>query len=126
MGSRAAQRSSTRSAEPWPDACMSACHVASARTFGFIVDATATRFAQAIGVPDYFRIQLFHVEDERVLLHPGIVPIAIVGALAANAIEPEVLQGVSTITQQLNDIRQEGRGIRRKRTLLSKRFQAGW
>jgi membrane peptidoglycan carboxypeptidase len=59
-------------------------------------------------------------------LHPGVDPIAIVRALAANGIETGVLQGASTITQQLYNIRQEARGIWRKRTLLSKLSQAVW
>ena len=52
-------------------------------------------------VPPYVVQAILAVEDARYFRHPGVDPIRIVGALAANLRAGETSQGGSTITQQL-------------------------
>lgn len=67
-------------------------------------------------VPPHFLDTLIQVEDKRFYRHPGIDPIRILGALAANAKSGSAGQGGSTITQQLvkNVFLSNERTLRRK------------
>jgi penicillin-binding protein 1B len=52
-------------------------------------------------VPDLLKHAVIAVEDRRFLSHPGFDPLGILRALIANLRQGEVVQGGSTITQQL-------------------------
>lgn len=104
------------------------CQVVSESLFTAPVSRTASHLAPVLSVPDYFLAQLLHIEDKRFTLHPGIDPIAVVRAIAANGTRTGVLQGASTITQQLYNVRQDeaGREIAHRRGLKNKIRQVAW
>ncbi len=118
-------RRSTIADSPWPTNLLRACQATSEWVFDISVATAATRFAPALGVPKHFVVQLLHIEDKRFLLHPGVDPIAIVRAVVANSTRTGVIQGASTITQQLYNVRQEEKDIRR-RGFANKVRQAAW
>jgi membrane peptidoglycan carboxypeptidase len=66
------------------------------------------------------------IEDKRFLFHPGVDPIAIGRALLARTFRVGRLQGGSTITQQLYNVRSQCPGFRHPRTLSWKLQQAAW
>ena len=53
------------------------------------------------GIPELMQAAVLTVEDQRFAYHPGIDPIRIMGAAVANAREGKVVEGGSTLTQQL-------------------------
>ena len=53
------------------------------------------------GIPALVQAAVLVVEDQRFAYHPGIDPVRIVGAAVANAREGRVVEGGSTLTQQL-------------------------
>lgn len=73
-----------------------------------------------------FLVQLLQVEDKRFFVHPGVDPIAILRAITANGTGTGALQGASTITQQLYNIRQDAKGIERSRGTSHKLSQSAW
>jgi len=65
-------------------------------------DVREERLPVALGdLPDDLRHAVIAVEDRRFASHPGVDPIGIVRAMWANLRHGEVVQGGSTITQQL-------------------------
>jgi membrane peptidoglycan carboxypeptidase len=100
--------------------------VASELTFNPIVTAKATRVAPIMNVPAYFLVQLLQIEDKRFFLHPGVDPIAVVRASAANIVGYGVVQGASTITQQLYNIRRDEKGLARHKGVTNKVLQTAW
>ena len=53
------------------------------------------------GIPELVQAAVLAVEDQRFAYHPGVDPVRIVGAAVANAREGKVVEGGSTLTQQL-------------------------
>lgn len=94
--------------------------------FGSVVEIMASRNAIKLKVPEHFLVQLLSIEDKRFFYHCGVDPIAIVRAMTANCIGRGVLQGASTITQQLYNAQQSAKGYQRYRTLSEKVSQATW
>lgn len=91
-----------------------------------LIEKAAARFAPIVRTPEHFLVQLFSIEDKRFLLHPGIDPIAMVRAAISNTKKVGALQGASTITQQIYNIRLNARGIQRRRGLTNKALQSTW
>lgn len=77
-------------------------------------------------MPEHFIVQLLHIEDKRFVLHPGVDPLAVMRAIVANSTKSGVLQGASTITQQLYNIRRNAQSVHRRRGLVNKASQAAW
>lgn len=117
---------SIRTVEPRPTTLLGVCQIASESIFNSMVTTAAGRFASALDVPEHFLVQLLHIEDKRFLLHPGVDPLAIVRAVIANGTRSGAIQGASTITQQLYNVRRDAKGVRRRRGLVNKGFQAAW
>ncbi len=80
-----------------------------------IADDGQWRFP-ASGVPEKFEIALLTFEDQWFRYHPGVNPISLGRALAANIREGEIVSGGSTITMQVARIA----GGNRKRTYFNK------
>lgn len=112
--------------ETWPTTLLVICQTISQKIFNSTVTAAASRFAAALDVPEYFIVQLLYVEDKRFLLHPGVDPLAVARAIVANSSRSGVVQGASTITQQLYNVRRNARGIPHRRGLTNKVSQAVW
>lgn len=89
-----------------------------------LVERSARKYSEVLRTPSYFLEMLLLVEDRRFAIHFGIDPIAIVRALIFD-IRGGVLQGASTIGQQVYSIRQSRRG-KRSRTLSYKLKQIAW
>jgi membrane peptidoglycan carboxypeptidase len=104
------------------------CQLISESLFNSLVSRTADRLAPTVSVPRHFLVQLLHIEDKRFILHPGVDPIAVVRAMAANGTRTGVLQGASTITKQLYNVRQDRNTVygARRRGLRNKLRQATW
>lgn len=109
----------------WPTKLLDACQIASESIFDSSVATATTQFAPRLRVPEHFLAQLLQVEDKRFLLHPGVDPVALARAVVANSTGTGVTQGASTITQQLYNIRQGEKGVRR-RGLANKLRQTAW
>jgi membrane peptidoglycan carboxypeptidase len=91
-----------------------------------IVLLTASRYSRVLGTPSHFVEMLLLVEDKRFPVHFGLDPIAIIRALVFN-LRGCVIQGGSTIAQQVYTIRQwRSLGRARPKTLRIKFRQAVW
>ena len=78
-----------------------------------LVRLAARRYAGTLRTPEHFVRMLLLIEDKRFLVHPGVDPIAVIRAMAFNA-RGGVLQGASTVIQQLYNIRRKDRGPTRR------------
>ena len=116
----------SRVRENWPTVLLTHCRTASDLLFDPVAVREANRVAPAMGVPAHFLVQLLQVEDTRFSVHFGIDPIAVLRAATANGTGIGVVQGASTITQQLYNIKQEARGIERRAGTAYKMQQAIW
>ena len=63
--------------------------------------ATGGRAVRIENLPDYVPQAVVAIEDRRFRTHPGIDPIGLARAMMANLAAGEIVQGGSTITQQL-------------------------
>jgi penicillin-binding protein 1C len=85
-----------------------------------IADDGQWRFPGDGEIPDRFVTALLAREDKRFFHHPGVDPIAVARALAANARAGEVVSGGSTITMQVIRLSRPGR----PRTIAEKLLEA--
>lgn len=92
------------------------------------VKRAAESFASRLDVPTHFLEMLFLVEDKRFGSHIGVDVISTIRAVTSNLIRSGYLQGASTITQQLYDIRLSHANATyiRKRTMRRKIHQVAW
>jgi membrane peptidoglycan carboxypeptidase len=91
-----------------------------------LVAHNAESYAVAVSVPVHFVEMLLLVEDKRFTMHFGIDPISIVRAIVFD-LRGGVLQGGSTIPQQLYNVRaQKTDRTSQKRTLVYKLRQSAW
>ncbi len=89
-----------------------------------LVARTAREYSTLLYTPNYFVELLFWVEDKRFAVHFGVDPVSIMRAIIFNlGRQGGTLQGASTISQQLYNIR-----LRRafSRSLAFKVKQTGW
>jgi len=89
-----------------------------------LVKLAAKKYSTELNTPEHFVRMLLLIEDKRFLVHPGVDPIAIIRALTFNA-RGGVMQGASTVAQQLYNIRREKRKLPR-RGLMYKVRQSLW
>jgi len=92
---------------------------------GTLVARKATQYASILYTPGYFVELLFWVEDKRFAIHFGVDPIAVVRAIVFNLRRRSVLQGASTIPQQVYTIRLS-RSRRVSRSLPYKVKKISW
>jgi penicillin-binding protein 1C len=78
------------------------------------------RFGVADSVPDKFRAAITCFEDRRFEWHPGVDPLALARAAAANLLRGRVVSGGSTLTMQVVRLSRRGR----PRTLAEKAVEA--
>jgi membrane peptidoglycan carboxypeptidase len=83
----------------------------------------AAKFARTLGLPLHLVRVILLVEDKRFGMHFGVDPLAILRAIFGN-IRGHRLQGASTISQQVFDVRRRNRGFPRERTINRKIFQS--
>jgi len=67
------------------------------------------RFGVSERLPDKFVTALTRFEDRRFFWHPGVDPVAVVGALVGNLRRGEVWRGGSTLTMQVVRLSRKGR-----------------
>jgi penicillin-binding protein 1A len=72
---------------------------------GAFVAQKARQYSCVLNTPAYFVEFLFWVEDKRFAVHYGVDPIAVIRAIVFNLRRGTVLQGASTIPQQVYTIR---------------------
>lgn len=106
---------------------LAACSASSDRLFEHQIFRSAKDFATPLNVPTHLIQMLLLIEDKRFGVHPGVDPISIMRAFSLNLLGGD-LQGASTITQQLYDVRnmESDNGYSRPRTLHRKLNQAAW
>jgi penicillin-binding protein 1A len=102
------------------------CHYVSDRIFSRFAEIAANKYFESTHVPKHFLKLLFLIEDKRFALHMGIDPIAICRAFLVNLENRGVIEGGSTIVQQIYDIRQEKKGNHRQRIISRKVKQSVW
>lgn len=98
------------------------------RIFESHVRIAAQEYATSLGVPTHFIEMLLIIEDKRFALHFGIDPCSQVRAALKNMRRHRRVQGASTITQQLYDIRRMRSNVHyvRQRSMRRKIRQAAW
>ncbi len=77
------------------------------------VHRTARRFAPELGVPPHFLVLLLGLEDKRFAVHRGVDPLAVVRASISAILRLRPIQGGSTLTQQLYNIKHPTSGVNR-------------
>lgn len=100
--------------------------IASDCAFARLALRSARRLAPPLGVPVHLLAMVLSVEDKRFLFHPGVDPLAILRAVLARWSGSLVVQGASTITQQVYNIQHEAVGRQRSRSLRVKVRQVEW
>ncbi len=99
---------------------------ASDRLFGPFVHKSALKYSIVLNTPDHFIEMLLLIEDKRFSLHCGVDPLAVARALAFN-LRGGVLQGASTVFQQIYNIRTRRTSVHgRRRTIGTKIRQSSW
>ena len=116
----------TRAKGRWSEVLLSYCPDISDLLFGSVAEKGAVKLAPAMGVPVHFLLQLFQVEDKRFIVHPGVDPIAVLRAATANGTSTGVIQGASTITQQLYNVQRMAKRKARHRGPTYKVGQTAW
>lgn len=98
------------------------------RLFEPLLLRSSLRFSSSLDVPAYFIHLVFLVEDKRFAIHPGVDPISIIRALIKNLLNTQQLQGASTLTQQLYDVKKAAASssYARPRSIKRKIRQATW
>jgi membrane peptidoglycan carboxypeptidase len=90
------------------------------------IHRSAKRYSTELNTPEHFVEMLLLIEDKRFPYHFGVDPFAIFRAVIFN-IQGGVLQGASTIVQQLYNVHMHRRSMSRKpRTLRFKVRQCIW
>jgi Transglycosylase len=87
---------------------------------------SARWLAPPLGVPTHLLAMILSVEDKRFLFHPGVDPLAVLRALLARCSASRVVQGASTITQQVYNVQQDSPEKFGSRTLQTKIRQVLW
>lgn len=90
------------------------------------VSLKAENWADSLGVPIYFLELLLMIEDKRFPVHIGIDGLAVLRALQHNIFRRTCLQGASTITQQIYNIRNVRKPPHKRRSLRSKIHQVAF
>ena len=89
-------------------------------------DYFSSKYHKSLNVSFEFLWMLLMIEDKRYFLHLGLDPFSILRATLSNYHKGRILQGASTITQQLYDIKQYGTNNLRKKTIDRKVRQTLW
>ena len=90
------------------------------------IHRSAKRYSRELNTPEHFVEMLLLIEDKRFSYHCGVDPFAILRAAIFN-MRGQVLQGASTIAQQLYNVRVHKQSMsRNQRTLGLKVRQSIW
>lgn len=111
----------------FPDVYSTALHDRHGALLGaFTASDGQWRIAAEEAVPVRFVACVTAAEDSRFRVHPGIDPFAVARAVRANFRQQKVVQGGSTITQQVARLARRAAGIRGRRGLWEKGMEALW